>query len=446
MKCHCPRIIRIGILSLTVGLVGCEKKQNAFEPPPPPSVTVETPERKDTTVYMDFPGRTQAFKSVQVRARLPGVLQTRHFDEGQLVKQGDPLFTIEPEPYQAALEAAEGELAKAVAALENATADRSSLEKAANAVSKLDVERSRASEKSAEAAVKVASASVTKAKIDLSHTKIDAPESGRTSRALVDVGNLVGSSEPTLLTTIVNDSIMYANFEVNERIILPFLSKRLDDPTKGLSADGKSQGGELISTFERQKGGGAANAETGDVAVRLRLSDGTEYNGGSDVGAKAAYKGDGIIDFIDNTVDPNTGTIGVRVRFENPNKVLAPGLFVRVLLPESKKNSILVPGSAVQRDMQGDFVFIVDGGNKVERRDVTVAQLVGDKRIIEEGLEGNERVITRGLQRAREGLEVAPVNADGSKSQPQGGAVGPTEADNNGKKLPPAKPGKVEGA
>ena len=376
---------------LAVTLVGCGAGKNEFKPAPPPEVTVQKPEQRDVTTYMEFPGRTSPYRTVEIRARVKGFLEKREFEQGQPVKKGDTLFTIEPESFKAAVEAAEGDLASAQAELEISTTDRAMKEKAGqtNAISKLDVEKSRANEKAAAAAVKVAQAALDNAKIDLSYTKIMAPEPGRTSRALVDIGNLVGSGDSTLLTTVINDSIIYAYFEVNERVILPYLSNRI----KPESAETKKVSDHGL--------------------VRLRLGNGEEYSK------------DGVIDFVDNKVDSNTGTIQLRGKFDNSDAELVSGLFVRVMIPEKKKAAILVPRQAIQRDMQGDFVLVVNKENMVERRNVTASSVVGSTKIIEKGLEASESVIVQGLQSAREGIEVDPkeVEADqgggtGEKSEP----------------------------
>lgn len=375
--------LKVSALLLVVVLSGCEGGKNEFVPAPPPEVTIQVPEQRDVTTYVEFPGRTVPFRTVEIRARVKGFLESRPFEEGQPVKEGDPLFTIEPESFMAAVESAEGDLASAQAALEISVTDRAMKEKAGqtNAISKLDVEKSRANEKAAAASVKVAQAALENAKIDLSYTKIAAPEPGRTSRALVDIGNLVGSGDSTLLTTIINDSIIYAYFDVNERVILPYLNKR-SKPAKG--------------DVEKVKDHGL---------VRLRLGNGEEYDK------------DGVIDFVDNKVDKHTGTIQLRGKFDNSGAQLVSGLFVRVMIPEEKKGALLVPRQAIQRDMQGDYILVVNEENKVERRDVTTSHVVGEAMIVETGLKASERVIIKGLQRAREGIEVDPQKAGEESKQ-----------------------------
>ncbi len=394
----------LGGVAIATALSGCGGGKNEFVPPPPPKVTVQLPEQRDVTTYMEFPGRTTPYRKVEIRARVQGFLEKSAFEEGQPVKEGDLLFTIERESFAAALESAEGDLASAQASLEISTTDRAMKEKAGltNAISKLDVEKSRANEKAAVAAVKVAQAALDKAKINLSYTKIMAPEAGRTSRSLVDIGNLVGAGDSTLLTTIINDTTVYAYFEVNERVILPYLGKRA-------KADGEKP--------EKGKNHGR---------VRLRLGNGKEY------------PKDGVIDFVDNTVDANTGTIQLRGKFDNSDAELVSGLFVRVMIPHEVKNAVLVPRQAIQRDMQGDFVLVVNEENMVERKNVIASEVVGETKIIEKGLSATERVIVQGLQRAREGIEVEPheAGADQEKAADEKGGKKPNEKE---KKSEPVK-------
>ncbi|MFK5921050.1 MAG: efflux RND transporter periplasmic adaptor subunit [Verrucomicrobiota bacterium] len=397
--------LKFGVLLITAALTGCGGGKNEFKPAPPPDVTVQQPEQRDVTTYMEFPGRTSPYRTVEIRARVKGFLEKREFEQGQAVKKGDLLFTIEPESFEAAVEASEGDLASAQAALQISTTDRAMKERAGktNAISKLDVEKARANEKAAAAAVKVAQAALDNAKIDLSYTKITAPEPGRTSRALVDIGNLVGSADATLLTTIINDSVIYAYFEVNERIILPYLGKR-----------------EKVADEEPKKVKNHGH-------VRLRLGNGEEYSQ------------DGVIDFVDNTVDANTGTIQLRGKFDNSGAELVSGLFVRVMIPEEVKAAILVPRQAIQRDMQGDFVLVVNEENMVERRNVTASDVVGETKIIKKGLEANERVVVQGLQRAREGIEVNPKEAADSDQKKAADGKEDKKPDEEQKKAEPEK-------
>jgi RND family efflux transporter MFP subunit len=366
---------------LTILVVaGCGKK-NEFIAPPPPPVTVAVPEVRDVTIYRTFPGTLEGIAAVEVRARVRGMLEKRHFEDGELIEAGEPLFLIEPEPYQAQVSTAEAQLASAEAAFDLAQANRRRMEKAleTNAVSANEVDVARAEEAQADAAIKQASAALEAARIDLSYTEIKAPISGRLSRALVDTGNLVGASDSTLLTTIVDDSEVRAYFELNERVILPYLDSR------------------------PQPGGNEQLEVSDDLELQLELTDGRVHKGGK-------------IDFIDNRIDEATRTVRVRAVFPNSEGTLAAGLFARVGIPLPVEQAVLIPSLAIQRDLAGEYVWVVGEGDIVRRQGVDAGALLNEQgselRIIEKGLTGDERVIVAGLQRAREGAEVNPHRAD----------------------------------
>ncbi|MFV1996096.1 MAG: efflux RND transporter periplasmic adaptor subunit, partial [Verrucomicrobiales bacterium] len=371
---------------------------NEFVAPPPPEVTVSEPEVRDVITYLEFPGRTEGVASVDIRARVAGFLKERLFRPGEYVEKGDALFIIEQEPFQAAVASAQAALdaARADAVIAETELGRKKKAAESNAIAKVEVERAVADLDAARAAVKGAEAVLHDAEISLSYTDIRAPIAGRVSLDLVDLGNLVGAGEATLLTTVVNDDPLYAYFEVNERQILPFLGSR---PTA--EHDQIKRSGNILP-------------------LKLRLSDGT------------VYEGDGEIDFVDNRVDAATGTVRVRAVFPNSGNQLAAGLFVRVMLPEKVPMAVMVPRHAIQRDLAGDFVLVADAENIVRHRNVTPGAVVDDLRIVTEGLEAGERVIVEGLQRAREGLAVKPLTAQ-QEGEQEGGASSPP-ADASAKK------------
>ncbi len=374
-------------------LAGCAEK-NAFVEPPPPTVTVACPEIRTVTTYQEFPGRTEAQTTVEVRARVLGRLEKKgEFEEGGIVKKDDLLYMIEEGPYKAALDAATADVAKATAARDIAKVEFERKQNAfdstaGKAVSKLDVEAAEANLKGMEAALLGAAAAVEKARIDHEYTTIKAPASGRVSRSLVDVGNLVGGGEMTLLTTIVNDDPVRVFFEASEREALEHLGNR--------------------PTLVRPELDGAWRSKE----LRLELSDGTVYD---EVGH---------IDFADNRIDPNSGTIRIRAMFPNAEAKLAAGLFVRVRVPEDAREAVLVPRVAVQRDMRGSFVLVVDGNSTVVRKDVRTGPLEGGSQIIESGLAGDERIIVAGIQVAREGGKVTAVEAEAASGDADGETPG----------------------
>ncbi|MEE9367292.1 MAG: efflux RND transporter periplasmic adaptor subunit [Pontiella sp.] len=357
--------------------LGCAKK-NEFQAPPPPSVTLQNPEQKDVTVFVNFPGRLVAHDNVDIRARVKGFLKTIDFTDGQRVKKGDLLFTIEPESYEASVKSSEARMAQAKAALKLADATLQRTQKAfkTKAVSEVDVLTAEANKQGADAAVMEAQAALDNAMLDLSYTKIYAPMEGRLSQRTLSIGNLVGDGQSTLLTTLVVESPMDVFFNVDERSLIPFLEKNRDN-------------------------------QTGDTMppVKLELADGSMHSE------------EGLVNYKDPEVDPETGTLRIRAVFENKDLYLVPGLYGKILIPVEIENALLVPDLAVQQDMAGSYVLTVNESSIVESIYVNKGPLVGTLRVIEEDptkdrhLTGNDRIIINGLQRARPGIPVTATEA-----------------------------------
>ncbi len=365
--------------SMTLALAlsfGCAKK-NEFKAPPPPEVTVRHPEQKDVTVYQGFPGRLVAHDSVEIRARVKGFLKTIDFVDGQRVKKGDLLFTLEPEEYEAAVKSAKAGLAQAQAARKLAETTLKRMKKAyeTKAVSELDVLSAEAKMQSAEASVMEAQAALDNAKRNLSYTEIKAPMNGRLARRSLSVGNLVGDGTATLLTTLVVEAPIDVFFNVDERALLPFLQKGVRE----------TKPGEVIPP------------------LKLELADGSLHDE------------EGLLDYIDPEIDPDTGTLRARAVFANKGTKLMPGLYGKILIPEKIKAAILIPDLAIQRDMSGSYVLVVTPENKVESRYIKRGALVNTNRIVTEGLAVDDRVIVEGLQRARPGIEVRVAAAKQEK-------------------------------
>ncbi len=375
------------------GLAGCGPR-NEFEPPPPPKVEVVTVVAANRTAHTAFPATTTAPEFVEIRARVAGFLQSVDFEEGGEVKAGQTLFQIEPGPFKAALDEANAQLATANADLElaNQNYSRNYQLYQKKAISDLDLLKFKAELDRAKASVALAQAHVEAKQLDLSYTTVKAPFTGRASQRFVSVGNLVGAGENTLLTTLVQDDPMYVNFEVNERDVVNYLA---DAAT---SVDGRMKGTRRERTAE------------------LAFADGTLYDK------------EGVLEFADNRVDPDTGTLRMRATFPNPDEKLIPGLYVRILFPEDYPDSVAVPASAVQKDLGGDFILVVGSDNVVDQRYITPGPLVEGQRIILKGLEPGERVIARGLQKARDGQKVEPEDAPEPDAKPAPEAAAPAES------------------
>ena len=373
------------ILGFSLLLSACMDDQAAQAPaaPPPPTVTIAKPVEQTVTHYESFAGTTEAFESVTIRARVSGMLQKVHFEEGRIVRKGDLLFTIEPDVYQARVDEAKAMLGQRQAELQLAKATKTKTENAykGNATTEIAVLEAKAGLAGARSAVNAAKAALKNAQLDLSYTQIHAPIDGRVGRRLVDEGNLVGVGELTQLTTIVNTSPIYAYFQVNERDLMNY-QLQSDDPQ-------------------------ALGTRALPVEMRLAGHDELVFNG--------------TIDFVDNRVDVSVGTIQARAIFDNPNHVLMPGLFARLRVPVGEpKAQLLVPETAVGQDQQGNFLLLAGEDNKVVYRPVTKGDLVGKQRAITTGLTKQDNVIVRGLQKARPGTMVNPVFADAAVAAANG--------------------------
>ena len=349
------------------------RREEEVPPPPPPSVRVAKPVVKDVTRYYDFTGNTEAMEFIDVKARVEGFLESIHFKESDLVKKDDLLFVIDPIQYEAKRDEAAARVRAAKAELERAQIDLERVEEAVktNAVSEREVSTRKAQRDIAAAELKAAEAVLINAKTELGYTQVVSPIDGRTSRRLVDIGNLVGAEEKTLLTTVVKIAPIYVYFNVSELILLEVL---------------------------------------GEIPKDKRDSGHTFYVG---LASEKKYSRKGVMDYVDNTVDPATGTIKVRGILLNKEDPVLPGMFVRVRVPaQIKKGAILVEEKALGTEIGGKFLLVVGEGDVVEQRPVTIGMLSKGMRVIEEGITPDEVYIVEGNQQARPGL---PVTIDTSE-------------------------------
>ena len=372
--------ILLAFLSLALG--GCKREPPAIAAIPPPVVMVSLPVEQEVRDYYDYTGRTAAVDSVEVRARVSGYLVKVTFTEGVLVQKGDLLFQIDPRPFQAVLDEAKGQVAQWEAKLARAEADVARDERLLpkGAASQKDLDQAVADRGEARAAIQSARAAVDRAALDLEFTRVTSPINGRISRYLITEGNLV-TADTTLLTTIVSTNPMYVYFDADE--------------------------GSVLHVRQLIREGKAPNPRAGEVVpVLLGLANET------------GFPHQGTVNFVDNQVNPQTGTVRVRGVFPNPNEpnkpeVLLPGNFARVrfLIGQSHR-ALLVTERAIDTDQGQKIVYVVNDKNEVLSRPIRVGALHDGLRVIEEGVQPGERVIVNGLLQVRPGITVEPKLVD----------------------------------
>ena len=418
-------ILGLVLLTTTVGCDRNAKAAKSAEAPPPTTVIVADVVQKSVPIYRDYTARTEAVPTIEVRARVAGVLEDVLFKEGSEVKAGQTLFVIQREEYAAQLESAKAQLAKAQADLTRArdtsVVDRyratlnqrkADLGKAqqdvnryrplaqARAIPQQDLDTALSQEKVAqagvaaseaelrdaelaqrtqiqlsEAAVNSAKAAVTQAQLNVDYTTVKSPVTGIVGKVQVDRGNLVGKSDPTLLATVSSIDPIYVDFPISETDYLKLAPRIKLDPS-GRAAEG-----------------------TGP-ALSLLLADGSIF----------PHKG--RVTFVDRAVDTKTGTINVRASFPNPDKIVRPGQFGRVRgIVEERPSAVLVPQRAVMDQQGTKIVFVVGADNKVVLKPVTLDERIDDTTIVTAGLASGERVIVEGMQKVRPGMQVKPEQA-----------------------------------
>jgi RND family efflux transporter MFP subunit len=389
------------LLLTCLALTGCGQPQAAQAPgkPPPPVVEVAAPTVEEVTDYEDFPGRTEAVYSVDVRAHVSGYLDKVNFQEGADVKEGDLLFEIDPRPFKAELDRAEAILVQAEARLKRLDTDyqRAASLLPRGAIGRDEYDRIVGDRAEAAAGIGVAKAAREMASLNLEYTRVRAKINGRVSRRFIDPGNLV-KADDTVLTNIVSLAPVHASFDLDERTTI-----RL----KKLVREGKIQW-----------------SQTTGMPVLLGLADEEDYSQ------------KGTINFSDNRVDPETGTWRLRGEFTNADHVLDPGMFVRIRLPiGAPYRGLLVAEQALGTDQGQKFVYVVNDQGDVDYRRIKVGRLQpSGLRVVVEGLKPDEKIVVSGLQRVRPGKgTVSPkeVKMPGSGRSPQAGAGAATGADSS---------------
>jgi RND family efflux transporter MFP subunit len=379
------RVVLVGLAlaagALTTACGGEEQTR------PPPEVTVAQPITRGVQPYVDFTGTTRAIESVEIRARVGGVLERQLFEPSQIVEGGDVLFVIEQDVYQASRDEAVALLRSAIAdsALKESNLERIQIAIETNAVSRQDLDRAQAERDAAEAAVLGARARLSRAQLDYDYTMVQTPITGQVGRRRVDPGNLVGFGEQTLLTTVNKIQPIHVYFNAPEWVVLRIIRQV-----------------EAVRQSETEAiGEGVSTREDAEQVARVLVGTAADDD---------RFPFEGYIDFIGNTVDPSTGTIELRAVFENADFGLFPGLFVRVrVMAVNESDALLVDERAIGTDLGGKYMYLVGENDIVEQRYVQLGQPQPDGTIeIVEGLEDGVTYISNGLLRARPGLPVTP--------------------------------------
>jgi multidrug efflux system membrane fusion protein len=364
-------------------LTGCGDSIAQGGPPMAPPVSVAPAVQRDVPLYEDVTGRLEAPESVDVRARVAGTIEKVHFLDGQEVKRGELLFSLDARPFAAEVARAEAQLAAArsAAALAATELDRTKKLLAQRAVSQQEADQATAAALNAQAAQRAAEAALTGAKLNLDYTAIRAPIAGKASRANLTAGNLVGAGDPVLTSVVAQDKV-HAWFDLPEPLVLAQLRAGANGDKKGAA-----------------------------LKVSMGLADET------------GYPHAGVIDFVDNRLNPATGAVRARAVFDNKERRFVPGLFARVrvaagLLP----GAVLTPERAIGTDQNKRFVFVVGADKTAQFREVKPGVLLDGMRVVTGGLKAGEQVVVNGLQRVRPGAPLAPevlkVDANGMPVEP----------------------------
>jgi membrane fusion protein (multidrug efflux system) len=365
-----PTAVALGLaLALLAACSGDDNAAGAGGQTPAPEVGVVTLQPADVAITKDLVGRLAPFRSADVRARVPGILQRRVYEEGSDVRKGQLLFVIDPAPLQAALSQSQGALAQAQASYVNAksAADRARGLLPQKFISQADYDNALAAERTASASVQSAKAAVQSAQINLGYASVRAPIDGRAGKQQVTEGALVGQDTATLLTTVDQIDPLYVNFSLG------------------------------VSELDQIRKGQAAGTGAGSE-VQVILPDGTPY-------ARL-----GTLDFSGDVVDPATGAISLRARIPNPDRSLLAGTYVTLKATMGEQRGVfLVPQAAVQRDAKSAYVLVVGKDGKVVRKDIAAEQAQGANWVVRTGVAGGDQVIVSGVQKAQPGQPAKAV-------------------------------------
>ena len=366
-------LLSIAAVATALSLTGCARNEAAeSRAAPAPQVTVAQAISRKVTEFDEFTGRFEAVEHVEIRPRVSGYISSVNFTEGSEVQKGDTLFVIDPRPYEAERDKARAQLAQARSQLVLAKSerDRATSLLGQHAISQEEYDTRTAGREQAQANVEAAQAALDAAALNLSFTRVTAPISGRISRAMVTGGNFVTNGQ-TLLTTLVSLDPIYVSFDGDEQVYLKY-TKLARQGTRPSSRDARNP-------------------------VLVGLAD---ENG---------YPHQGVMVFVDNALDPATGTIRGRALLDNHERQFTPGLFARVkLMGTGQYDAVLVNDSAIGTDQSVRYVLVVGAGNKVEYRPVQLGPIIDGLRVVQSGLVPGETIVVNGLQRVRAGAQVQP--------------------------------------
>ena len=395
------------ILPMLLLLSACARPAAQPADPPAPSVTVAEVVSRDVTEWDEVTGRLEAVNTVSVRPRVSGFVAAVRFEEGAIVRRGDLLFQIDPRPFEAEADRLRAELARTRATVQRATSElqRAGRLASENAMSHEEQERRAGFAQESAAQVAAVEAGLRAAELNLEFTQVTSPIDGRVGRAIVTPGNLVssGPGEATLLTTVVSLDPIYASFDADEHTLLDQLDRA-----------------------------GAAHSRTGQQGLPIRLALASDHE----------FEREGKLNFLDNQIDPATGTIRGRAVFRNTDRSLIPGLFVRLKLPGNRAyRGLLIQDRAVGTDLDKRFVFVVTPEQTIAYRGVALGPIVDGLRVVRTGLNPGDRVVVNGLQRVRPGVKVAPtlVAMDESEAAAASGPVAPKRETREGGPVSPKR-------
>ena len=359
------------ILVVLLAVAACGQ-DNRYAAPPPPKVTVAIPVEQEVSRYFETTGNAAAINTVDLVARVQGFVQAISYADGDFVKKGTSLFTIEPEPYRLKVEAAKAAVTSAKATLKQNEAEfaRQATLVTKQVSTQANYDKALALRDSSQADVQSAVANEQQAEINLGYTNVTAPFDGVVSARQVSIGQLVGANSATVLSTIVQIDPIYVNFNTSER--------------------------DVLEARARLAGTGRTTADLLGTPTEIGLQ------------TESGYPHKGKLDYVAPTVDPSTGTLAARAILENSDRVLLPGYFVRVRIPFRPQAALLVSDVAIGSDQGGRYVLIVNKDNVVEQRKVEPGQLIGELRVIEKGLTKDDRVVIGGIMRAIPGQKVEP--------------------------------------